>query len=64
MKKRKGLRSTNRLLQKNYGNEKYSIESMVSDIPVTLSDGCQVYWYDHLVSYAMSNYWGVYLKLI
>ena len=29
-----------------------------------VSDGCEIYWDDHLVSYVMSNHWGVHLKLI
>ena len=28
-----------------------------------VSNGYEVYWDDHLVSYIMSNHWGIYLKL-
>ena len=29
-----------------------------------VSDGCKIYQDDHLLSYVMSNHWGVYLTLI
>ena len=29
-----------------------------------VSDGCEIYQAGHLVSYIMSNHWGMYLKLI
>ena len=29
-----------------------------------VSDGCKIYWDNHLVSYVTSNHWAVHLKLV
>ena len=44
----------------------YSTGNIVANIPiiVIVSDGYKIYLDDHLVSYIMSNHWGVQLKLI
>ena len=67
MRKEKGLRSTNWLLQNSHGGVKYSIGNIVNNIPITIymvSDGYKIYWDNHLVDYIMLNHWDVPLKLI
>ena len=66
VKKVKGLRSTDRLLQNSYGDLKYSTGNTVHNslILCMVPDGCKIYQDDHLESYVMSNYWGAHLKPI
>ena len=58
MKKVKELRSANWLLQNSHGDVKYSIGNIVNTILITimLSNGCEIYCDDLLVSYVMSNH--------
>ena len=61
VKKMKGLKNTNWLLQNSHGDVIYSIGNIVNTLITTVSDGCEIYWDDHLVSYVTSNPWGVHL---
>ena len=60
----KGLTSTNWLLQNSHGDVKYSTGNVVNNVLelCVVPDGQEIYWNDHLVSYVMSNHWGVHLK--
>ena len=66
VKKVEGLRSTNCQLQNSHGDVKCSLGNVVYNILITMHGvrGVRDLLDDHLLSYVMSNHWGVHLKLI